>query len=169
MTLKRSPLMMPPKSWAQWTDSNISFGLFRAPDSAALLTFLCLDFHNPRSLHLPRLCLLLLGSGFFSSAPPLNVLVSYGSILILLLPYLALALKSPHKQLQLTVTYFKLVCKYLPILHLCSPDLSCELFTSWLHFPSGISLETSQVAQLVKNLPANAGDSRDSGLIPRSG
>ena len=145
------------------------FDLFRALDSAALLTFLCLDSHTPHSLHLPRLCLLLLGSGFFSSASPLNVLVSYGSILILLFPYSALSLKSPHTQLQLTATYFQLVWKCLPILHLCSPDLSCELSTSWLHFPAGISLEASQVAQLVKNLPANAGDSGDSGLIPRSG
>ena len=85
--------------------------------------------------------------------------------LILLLPYSTLSLKSPHTQLQLTATYFQLVWKYLPILHLCSPDLS----TSWLHFPAAISLEASQVAQLVKNLPANARDSSNSGLIPRLG
>ena len=46
-----------------------------------------------------------------------------------------------------------------------------------LHSPSGQNnnfkslqiLRASQVGQLVKNLPANEGDTRDSGLIPGSG
>ena len=141
MTLKQSPLMVPPKSWIRRMDSNISFGLFRALDDAALLNFLSLDFHNPHS-----------SSSSSLSAPPWFWLLSLCLSpkcpcflwfhLILLLPYSTLSLKSPHTQLQLTATYFQLVWKYLPILHLCSPDLA----TSWLHLPAAISLEASQVA-----------------------
>ena len=36
-------------------------------------------------------------------------------------------------------------------------------------FECDIKIRTSRVVQVVKNLPANAGDIRDSGLIPGSG
>ena len=40
----------------------------------------------------------------------------------------------------------------------------------WLsNIPPGIFHGTSQVVLLVKNLPANAGDTRAAGLIPESG
>ena len=38
-----------------------------------------------------------------------------------------------------------------------------------LHFTFTCILRPSQVALVVKNLPVNAGDLRDAGLIPRSG
>ena len=38
-----------------------------------------------------------------------------------------------------------------------------------IHIPSFVLLYKSQVALVVKNLPANAGDTRNAGLIPGSG
>ena len=44
------------------------------------------------------------------------------------------------------------------------PEKSLKLFLQWLY-----PLWASQVALVVKNLPENAGDPRDSGSIPDSG
>ena len=45
----------------------------------------------------------------------------------------------------------------------------CFIFLFFLLFGCDIKIGTSRVARVVKNLPANAGDIRDSDLIPGSG
>ena len=45
----------------------------------------------------------------------------------------------------------------------------CFIFLFFLFFGCDIKIGTSRVARVVKNLPANAGDIRDSDLIPGSG
>ena len=44
-----------------------------------------------------------------------------------------------------------------------------EAGLGFAHFPASCFFQASQVVLVVKNLPANAGDIRDSSSIPRSG
>ena len=52
---------------------------------------------------------------------------------------------------------------------ICPKSLNSFLLLQLKLFKGLGSIQTSQLAQLVKNLPANAGDVRATGLIPGSG
>ena len=75
------------------------------------------------------------------------------------------------------ITYFEQNYEFsylLVFIYLFNHFLFCQLFFSPFSFPAGcltsfIRQLASQVAPVVKKLPANAGDIRDPDLIPRSG